>query len=239
MIAWAAIDMRGGRVVQLVGGRPEDERVSLPDPGAIAEMWLDHGFAGLHVVDLDAALGQGDNTAGIEAVLGARRGGVRVQVGGGIRDTRRARDLVDLGADRVVVGTRAVQDPGWLAELAAELPDRVVVAADMRDGEVVVSGWTAGTGLDAVRFVRDLAGLPLAAVLVTDVTREGQMTGADVARFGALAEAAAVPLIASGGIRDEQDLEQLEQAGAAGVVLGMSLYTGALDGRTVARKWNA
>jgi phosphoribosylformimino-5-aminoimidazole carboxamide ribotide isomerase len=238
LIAFAAIDLRGGRVVQLVGGRPEDERVSLPDPAAVAAEWVACGFRALHVVDLDAALGTGDNNAAIDAVLAAA-GDVPVQVGGGIRSTERAETLLRSGAGRVVVGTRAVQDHEWLESLAAAWPGRVVVAADVRDDQVVVKGWTEGAGLTAEEFLLRLAPLPLAAALVTDVSREGRMTGVDTARFQSLAAASPHPLLASGGVAGHDDLVELQRAGAAGAVLGMSLYTGALDARRVAREFSA
>lgn len=238
MIAYAAIDLKGGRVVQLVGGRPSDERVSLPDPGAVTRRWLDAGFAGLHVVDLDAALGTGSNDAAIQAILDAA-GSVPVQVGGGVRDTDRAATLLAAGADRVVVGTRAVEDPAWLEELARRWPARVVVAADVLGDEVVVRGWTAGAGVLADTFLAALGDVPLGAVLVTDVQREGRMQGADIERFRRLVACSPHPLLASGGIAGPDDLEALETAGAAGAVLGMALYTGALDAYTVARDYAA
>lgn len=235
MIAYAAIDLRGGRVVQLVGGRPEEERVALPDPAAVASQWQEAGFAALHVVDLDAALGSGDNAAGVRAVLDAAT--VPVQVGGGVRTLERAAALLAAGAARVVVGTRAVEDRAWLEEVASQWPDRVVVAADVRDGEVVTRGWTAGSGLGAEGFLDGLADLPLAAVLVTDVGREGRMVGADAGMFRQLVAACPHPLLASGGVGSAADLAPLAEAGAAGVVLGMALYTGALDARAVAREY--
>lgn len=236
MIAYAAIDLRGGRVVQLVGGRPETERVSLPDPALVAGQWLRCGFAGLHVVDLDAALGAGDNLAAVNVIIEAA-GHVPVQVGGGVRSTAAAEALLHAGAARVVVGTRAVEDRAWLQRLSAKWPERVVVAADVRGEEVVVRGWTAGAGVQVEPFLAGLGELPLAAVLVTDVAREGRMAGADAETFRRLASLSPHPLIASGGIAGEADLQQLSRTGVAGVVLGMALYTGALDAAAVARRY--
>jgi phosphoribosylformimino-5-aminoimidazole carboxamide ribotide isomerase len=236
VIAYAAIDLRGGRVVQLVGGRPEAERISLPDPPAVARRWVECGFAALHVVDLDAALGRGSNEAAIDAILAAS-GGVPVQVGGGVRTTARAQALLDAGAARVVVGTRAVQDRAWLEELARRWPDRIVVAADVRGDDVVISGWTEGAGVTAEAFLGGLADLPLAANLVTDVSREGRMAGVDAARFGRLVRQSAQPLLASGGVAGAADLAALSLAGAAGAVLGMALYTGALDAHATASEY--
>jgi phosphoribosylformimino-5-aminoimidazole carboxamide ribotide isomerase len=145
VIVIAAVDLRDGRAVQLVGGRPDDERVSLPDPAAVARGWQDAGFPALHVVDLDAALGLGDNRAAIAAILQDTR--IPVQVGGGVRDDAPADALLELGAARVVVGTRAVEDRSWLERLCARHPGRVVVAADVRAGAIVTRGWTAGAGV--------------------------------------------------------------------------------------------
>jgi len=236
MIAYPAVDLRGGRVVQLVGGRPEDERVSLPDPVAVARRWVADGFRALHVVDLDAALGSGSNRDEIFAIL--EQVDVPVQVGGGVRDDESADTLLKAGAARVIVGTRAVEDHAWLETLAARWPGRIVVAADIRDGIVVTRGWTEGTGLEATNFLERLDPLPLGGILVTDVSREGRMQGADADRFAALAAATRHPLLASGGIRDIDDLHELARRGVAGAVLGMALYTGALDPRATATEFS-
>lgn len=237
MIAYAALDLRAGRVVQLVGGAPDSERVSLPDPAGVARRWIDAGFAALHVVDLDAALDTGDNTAAIDDLLAAA-GRVPVQVGGGVRTTERVRTLLGQGAAAVVVGTRAVLEPAWLEEIATRWPDRIIVAADVRGTDVVIHGWTEAAGVQAEELIRRLEALPLAGVLVTDVAREGRMLGADVERFRRLADCAAHPLLASGGIAGAADLAALAQTGVAGVVLGMALYTGALDPATTAREYS-
>ncbi|MGH7553105.1 MAG: HisA/HisF-related TIM barrel protein, partial [Longimicrobiales bacterium] len=208
MIAYAAIDLRGGRTVQLVGGRPDRERISLPDPVDVARRWVDEGFRALHVVDLDAAFGRGDNRSVISELL--RSVDVPVQVGGGIRDEAAADALLGAGADRVVVGTRAIEDPAWLAALARARPGRVVVAADLREDTVLTRGWATATDVRVDRFLRSLDDLPLAAVLVTDVAREGQMTGIDAVRFAPLVAATSRPLIAAGGIAGIEDLRVLD-----------------------------
>lgn len=238
MIAYAALDLRGGRVVQLVGGRPDDERISLPRPADVARRWIDAGFAALHVVDLDAAFGSGDNDGSISDILAAA-GTVPVQVGGGVRTDDRAAALLDRGAARVVIGTRAVEDSDWRMALAERFPGRVVIAADVRGEQVVVRGWTAGAGMAADVLLRSLDPLPLAGVLVTDVDREGSMCGADAPRFARLSRATGHALIASGGVANTRDLYALRAAGAAGVVLGMALYSGALDAPSLAREFSA
>jgi phosphoribosylformimino-5-aminoimidazole carboxamide ribotide isomerase len=234
-MAFAAIDLRAGRVVQLVGGDPANERISLPDPAAVARHWMDAGFRALHVVDLDAALGNGSNDEAVDAILDIAAGQVDVQVGGGVRTTERAAQLLERGATRVVVGTRAVEDRLWLEEIVELWPGRAVVAADVNATEVVVRGWTEGSGLGAGEFLESLDKLQVGAVLVTDVTREGRLTGIDAIRFHRLRKGTRHPLIASGGIADRDDLEALAVAGVAGAVLGMSLYTGTLDASATAR----
>lgn len=237
MIVYAAIDLRQGRVVQLVGGRPDDERVSLPDAAAVARGWLDCGFTALHVVDLDAALGLGSNDDAVAAVI-ETAGTARVQVGGGVRTTERVQALLEAGAATVVVGTRGVQDAAWLEEIATRWPDRIVLAADVRGDEVVVRGWTEGAGVTADALLTRIAELPLAAVLVTDVAREGRMSGADTRRFRHLAAISAHPVLASGGIAGAADLAALSHTGVGGAIVGMALYTGALDAAATARAYS-
>jgi len=235
MIAIPAVDIREGRCVQLVGGRPEEERVSLPDPVAVARDWRRKGFRALHVVDLDAALGLGDNMTLVARIVAEASG--EVQVGGGIRDDARAAALLETGADRVVVGTRAVDDRVWLTALAHRLPNRVVVAADVRDGIVLRKGWTEASGLEVEDFLRELAPLPLAGILCTDVAREGRVQGISRDGVGRVLQAASHPVWISGGVSDMDDLRFLRDTGAAGAVLGMALYTGALDVNEVAREF--
>jgi phosphoribosylformimino-5-aminoimidazole carboxamide ribotide isomerase len=225
MIAYAAIDLRGGRVVQLVGGR--EERISLPDPLAVAQQWTAAGFAALHIVDLDAALGTGSNIDAIARIIENVK--VPVQVGGGARDDAAVERLIDLGADRVIVGTRAVEDAAWRQSISEKHWRRIVVAADVREGTVVARGWQTATSHTIRRFLEDLNRNALAGVLVTDVSREGQMLGVDTELFADLATISEHPLIAAGGIRDTADLRKLADAGAAGAVLGMALYQGAID----------
>ena len=235
MIAAPAVDLKGGRCVQLVGGRPEDERVSLPDPVAVAQQWWDLGFGTLHLVDLDAALGSGDNFEVMRELVTATP--AVTQVGGGIRDDQRAEALLDAGADRIVVGTRALDDPAWLGELATRHPGRVMVAADTRDGIVLRKGWTQESGLTVEDFLRRLDGLLLAGVLATDVGREGRLAGIHREATAATVEASSHPVWISGGVTTEDELAYLQEIGAAGAVLGMALYTETMNTQDVARRW--
>jgi len=235
MIAIPALDLKGGRCVQLVGGRPEDERISLPDPVAVARSWWDTGFTRLHIVDLDAALGSGDNFAVMQLLATATP--ALTQAGGGVRDDERAEALLAAGVDRVVVGTRALDDHAWLISLAGRHPGRVVVAADTRDAYVVRKGWTERSALTIADFLGRLVGLPLAAVLTTDVGMEGRMQGMNRSAMARTLRWSTHPIIASGGVTTEDDLAWLEDHGAAGAVLGMALYTGTLDAERVAARW--
>jgi phosphoribosylformimino-5-aminoimidazole carboxamide ribotide isomerase len=235
MIVYAAIDLKNGEAVQLVGGRADAQRIAWPEPVAVAQRWIDAGFRALHVVDLDAALGSGDNRVVIAEILDVAT--VPVQVGGGVRDDESVAALVEAGASRIIAGTRAVEDPAWRARMAQRYQASMVVAADVRGDHVVTRGWTTQTKLTAATLLDDLNDEPLAGVLITDVGREGQMTGIDVAKFAELVKRSRHPIMAAGGIRDLTDLRVLAEAGVAGAVLGMSLYTGAIDPAMVAAEF--
>ena len=221
-----AVDVQGGRVVQLVGGERGSGR-TYGDPVEAAERWVDAGARTLHLVDLDGAFEGGRRNAdAIDAVLGALGPDVDVQLGGGIRTEADARALLDRGVDRIILGTAAVEDPDLVAALAADHPEGVVVSLDAREGEVVVDGWTAGTGLDPVEAARRFADLGAAAVLFTNVDVEGQLRGVRTAPVERLVAAVDVPVVASGGVADVGDVVALRDAGAAAVVVGTALYEG-------------
>lgn len=237
MIAIPAVDLRGGHCVQLVGGDYDREQVRLDDPLAVAREWVETGFNRLHVVDLDAATGRGANADVIRDLL--RESPVPVQVGGGVRDEARIERLLEEGATWVVVGTRAVEDEDWRAEMAHLFPGRLIIAADVRERLVVTKGWAETSRLDVVDFMRELRELPLAGVLVTAVHREGQMQGTDLPLMEDVADASAWPVFASGGVTSLEDMRALEHRGLTGAVLGMALYTGAIDPRRLAEEFGA
>ena len=237
MIAVPAVDLRGGKCVQLVGGDYDAEKVRLDDPVAVARDWVREGFNRLHVVDLDAATGRGRNDEVIREIL--RTAGVPVQVGGGVRDEARIERLLDEGAEWVVVGTRAVEDEAWRTEMAGRFPGRLIVAADVRERYVVTKGWAETSRVNVVDFVEELSVLPLAGVLVTAVHLEGKMQGTDLPLMEDVAEACAWPVFASGGVTSLEDMRALEYRGLAGAVLGMALYTGAIDSRRLAEEFGA
>ncbi len=235
MIVAPAIDLRGGRCVQLVGGVPGTEQVSLPDPAAVARHWWETGFGTLHLVDLDAALNHGNNLDQIHRVVRATE--AIVQVGGGLRSLRAIDQVLRLGVNRVIVGTRAVEDRDWLARLAEKEPWRVIVAADTADGLVLSKGWQEASSIPIDEFVASLEGLPLAGVLMTDVAREGRMEGVNPALVDRTVAATSHPMWIAGGVTNDLDLRAVEGCGAHGVVVGMALYTNAMNAQKVAKEY--
>ena len=236
MKALPAVDVRDGACVQLVGGDYADERVRIPDPVAQAGVFARAGFAALHVVDLDAATGRGDNVATIERIV--QGAGVEVQVGGGIRDLAKIESLVAMGVARVIVGTRAVEDRAFREDAAARFPDRVVIALDVRGTDVLVRGWQASTGRHVDDLLSELAELPLAGVLVTAVHLEGKLEGTDAPLFQRIVAVTKHPVHASGGVSSLDDLRTLASAGCRAAVIGMALYTGAIDLRAAAEEFS-
>ncbi len=237
MIAIPAVDLRDGACVQLVGGSYADERIRLPDPASVAQRWAELGFAHLHVVDLDAATGCGSNAPIVRRIL--RRGaGPEVQIGGGITSEGCIRALVRDGAARIIVGTRAIEDPAWIAEMAARFPNRLIVAADARGEQVVTRGWNRVLPAHVLESIEALHGLPLAGILVTAVHREGRLQGPDLPLMASVVNRAPAPVYAAGGIASLADLRALAAIGVTATVIGMALYTGALDPRAVVTEFS-
>lgn len=237
MLAIPAIDLRDRHCVQLVGGDYNAESVRLDDPVAVARRWAAAGFARLHVVDLDAATGRGDNRDIVRDLL--RDLTLPIQVGGGVRADDAVSALFDDGADQVIVGTRGIEDPAWLGEQAALFPGRIILAADVRDKQIVSKGWSTRTKLRLADLLSELDGVPLAGLLVTAVHKEGKMQGTDLPLIEEAVRLSAWPVIASGGVGSLQDLRNLEDRGVAAVVLGMALYTGAIDPSVVAEEYSS
>jgi phosphoribosylformimino-5-aminoimidazole carboxamide ribotide isomerase len=235
MIAIPAIDLRGGACVQLVGGSFDDERIHIADPRTALRDWQDAGFQRIHVVDLDAATGRGDNRAAVDDLLATAT--CSLQIGGGIRTGDRVDALLAAGAEQIVVGTRAIEDEAWLDELTARYPNRIVVAADVRERDVVTRGWNTRLTLDVVELIHRLNTFAIGGLLVTAVHVEGTMAGPDFALIDAVVDVCASPVIASGGTATLDDLRQLQSAGVAATVIGMAVYTGALDARVVAEEF--
>jgi len=219
-----AVDMQDGEVVQLVQGE-RGTATRYGDPVEAARRWVDAGAGTLHLVDLDGAFdGERANAAAVDAVLDAVD--VPVQLGGGIRTAEDARSLLDRGVDRVILGTAAVETPEIVAEVSETHPGSVTVSLDARDGEVVVSGWTEGTGLDPAEAAGRYEELGAGAVLFTDVDVEGRLEGVNRDLVERVVDAVDVPVVASGGVAALDDVRALRDAGAAAVVVGTALYEG-------------
>jgi phosphoribosylformimino-5-aminoimidazole carboxamide ribotide isomerase len=219
-----AVDMQDGQVVQLVGGERGTGK-TYGDPVEAAQRWVEAGAETLHLVDLDGAFeGERANADAIDAVLDAVD--VDVQLGGGIRTAEGAIDLLDRGVDRVILGTAAVENPEIVEEISEAHPGSVLVSLDAKDGEVVVSGWTEGTGLDPAEAASRYADLGAGGILFTDVDVEGQLEGVRTEPVRRVVETVDIPVIASGGVATIDDVRALRDAGAAAVVVGSALYEG-------------
>jgi phosphoribosylformimino-5-aminoimidazole carboxamide ribotide isomerase len=238
MELFPAIDVRAGRCVRLRRGDYAAETVYDEDPVAVAAGFVAAGARWVHVVDLDAArTGEPVNRDVVAAVAAVVRGaGARVQSGGGVRDEASAAALWDAGVTRVVLGTAAVQTPDLVARLAAVRPGGVAVGLDTRRGEVAVQGWAAGSGITALEMVARLAGAGVAAFVVTDISRDGMLTGPDVDGLGGVLDATEVDVLASGGVSAAADLDALGRLRGpatgrrlAGVVVGRAIYEGRLS----------
>ena len=224
-----AIDLRGGRCVRLLQGRLEDETVFSEDPVATARGWQTQGAPRLHVVDLDGAFGgRPAQTDIIRAIIAAL--GIPVQVGGGLRDAASVQRVLDAGARWAVVGTRAALDPAFLGEICDAFPGQIIVSVDASDGKVAVDGWKRVLELEATSLARDAAAAGAAAVLYTDIARDGTERGPNIWSTEAVARAAGIPLLASGGVGSLDDIRQLATIpGVEGAIVGRALYSGAVD----------
>ena len=219
-----AVDMQDGEVVQLVQGERGTEK-QYGSPVEAAERWVDEGAETLHLVDLDGAFeGERKNAPAVDAILDAVA--VDVQLGGGIRTAEDAIDLLDRGVDRVILGTAAIENPDIVEEISDVHPESVMVSLDAKDGEVLVSGWTEGTGLDPAEAAERYEDLGAGAILFTDVDVEGQLEGVQTETVKRVTEAVDIPVVASGGVATLEDVAALREAGAAAVVVGTALYEG-------------
>ena len=228
MLILPAIDLRGGRCVRLRQGDYGQETVFGDDPAALARRWVDQGATFLHLVDLDGAReGRPVNGASVRRIVEAA--GMPCQLGGGLRSEADIEQALGWGVRRVVLGTRALQDPAWCAAVCRRFPGRVLLGIDARQGRVATEGWLHTSELSALDLARRCSGWPLAALVYTDISRDGMLAGPNVEATAELAAAVPVPVIASGGVTTLDDVARLARCGLAGCIIGRALYEGRID----------
>ena len=233
MIVMPMIEIRRGVCVR--SAHEGTEPLPQSDPVAMAREWARIGFRRTYLVDLDAATGQGNNTQSVRAVLDEHA--ADVHVGGGIRTGSQLERLLDEGAAGVVIGTRAVEDPDWLAEVADASPGTIVVALDVQERHLMSRGWSRRVTRLASDIVEELTSLPIGGFLVTAIHRVGQLAGTDLALMEDIAEESTVPVYAAGGISTIAELRDLEDRGVTGAIVGTALVTGALDPAYIASEF--
>ena len=235
MLLIPAIDLKDGQCVRLRQGRMDDSTVFSSDPVAMAAHWKDQGARRLHIVDLDGAFAGVPRNGDLIREMVAVMGDVPVQVGGGIRTEAIIQAYLDAGVQGLILGTKAVNEPDFLRAMARAYAGKILLGLDARGGVVATEGWDKETGIQALDFVRDLTELPLAGIVYTDIDRDGMMQGLNVASTLALARAAQLPVIASGGVTKLADLQTLKEAFAEdttllmGAITGRAIYEGTLN----------
>ena len=228
MLILPAIDLRGGKCVRLAQGDYARETVFGDDPEAMARRWVGEGARALHLVDLDGAKeGRPVNGTVIRRIVQAVD--VPCQVGGGLRTEADIEATLDAGVARVVLGTRALQDPAWVRQMAQAYPKRIVLGLDARDGKVATHGWLNTSEASVLDVAREFANWPLYAIVYTDITRDGMLAGPNVEGLAALADAVPVPVIASGGVTTLQNVRDLMAKQLFGCIIGRALYEGKID----------
>ena len=231
MILYPAIDLKDGQVVRLLKGDLSATTVYGDNPGETAAGWADLGFSWLHVVDLNGAVeGQPVNRVAVESILTSVKGRMNVQLGGGIRTLAQIEAWLAAGLSRVILGSIAVNNPELVKAAAKAFPDQIVVGLDARDGWVATQGWLKTSDVQAMDAAKAFENSGVAALIYTDINRDGALTGVNIPSTQALADAVSIPVIASGGLKDMDDLRALRAAGnIAGVISGKALYDGRLD----------
>jgi len=222
-----AIDLRDGKCVRLIQGEYHRQITYQDDPVKQAQQFSRAGAEWLHIVDLDGAkLGKPVNTDTISAI--ANLGQFKIEVGGGLRDEASIEQLLDMGAERVIIGTKAVSDFEWFSEITEKFSGKIALGLDARGSRVATHGWTQDSPQLLLGFAIEAAKLPLATIIYTDITRDGMMTGPNLERTKALVEAVEVPVVASGGVRELTDIKKLAELGVEAAIIGRALYEGTL-----------
>ena len=230
MLVIPAIDIRGGRCVRLRQGDYSQETI-YGDPVDVAQQWLDAGASYLHLVDLDGAkAGRPVNIDAVSKIVSlATFFETPCQLGGGLRNEEDLDRVFDLGIARAIVGTRAIQEPDWLRTIVARFPRRIVLGLDAKDGKLATHGWETTEGIDAVEFLDAAPQQELAAIVYTDVSKDGMLDGPNFDATERMAKRALAPVVASGGISSDDDVFELDRRGVPACILGRSLYEGRIN----------
>ena len=230
MLILPAIDLRGGQCVRLRQGDYAQETVFGDDPAEMARRWESEGGHLLHLVDLDGAKsGKPENLDAVKKILAAVK--IPCELGGGIRDEETIRELLEMGVNRVIIGTRALRDPVWFREMCRKFPKRLVLGIDARNGKVATHGWLETSETDAVELAKQFsdADAEIAAIIYTDIATDGMMQGANVAGMAEMKRAVPVPVVASGGVTTLEDVRRLAEVGMDGCIIGRALYEGTIN----------
>lgn len=228
LVILPAIDLRGGKCVRLRQGDYAQETVFSDDPAGMAKHFVAQGATWLHLVDLDGAkAGKLTNGAAIRAIVEAS--GVPCQLGGGLRDEADLETAFAWGVARLIIGTKALKDFGWLTRMAARHPGKLLLGLDARNGKVATDGWLDVSERDAITLAKECEPLPLAGIIYTDISRDGMMAGPNLDALRQMAAATRLPVYASGGVTTIEDVRRLRQLPLAGCIVGRALYEGTLD----------
>lgn len=228
MLIYPAIDIKNGKCVRLTQGLINEEKKYFDDPVEAAKLWQSQGAKVLHVVDLDGAFeGSPKNLSIIKSII--NEVDIPVQVGGGIRSLAAIEALLEAGAARAILGTKALEDKEMLTEAVKRFGDRIVVSIDAKGGYVATEGWVKTSELTVLEFVKELEDIGVATVVYTDIARDGMLMGPDIEGLMAIKQAAAIKVIASGGISSKADLDKLKELEVEGAIVGKALYEGKLS----------
>jgi len=232
MLLIPAIDLKDGKCVRLRQGRMDDNTVFAADPVAVAERWAEAGAKRLHLVDLDGAFAGRPVNADVIHRIAEAFPDLPIQVGGGIRDDDTIQSYLDAGVSYAIIGTSAVNEPHFVADVCLEFPGHIIVGLDARDGKVAIDGWSKLSHHDVIDLAQHFQRDGVEAIIYTDISRDGMMQGVNVEATVKLAQAITIPVIASGGVTNSKDIEALlavSDEGISGVVIGRALYEGTLD----------
>ncbi len=223
MEIWPAIDLRGGKCVRLQQGDYKRETVFGDDPAAMARRWVEQGAEYLHLVDLDGARdGTSANRTAVAAILASID--IPCELGGGVRDEATIKSWLEAGIHRLVIGTKALKEPDWFREMCRRYPQKLVLGIDARDGRVATDGWLDVSDVSATEMAKQYADEPLAAIVYTDIAKDGMMAGTNLPAMLEMKEAVDIPVIASGGVTNVEDVRQLARMDMAGCIIGRALY---------------